>query len=333
MSCSRKIGVLLGGLSVDRDASIRAGEVVTAALRQRGHDAFPLFVDRDIDVALRQTRIDVAFLAVRGRYSSDGCLQGLLELHGIPYTGSGVLACGLASNRAKARDILRLCNLPVAPGYVVRSGYEGSVADVHGCFGFPVVVRPVSAAVLWGGSLARDELELEGALEDVFRLEDCALVERFLQGRTVAVAVLDGCALGLLEIPGAAGRAGLRSVGARGHAPGPPIRLSRERHAAVLRLATQAYEALDCEGPVCVELLVSERLNEIITNVDTSPVLLPASPFPVIASHAGLDYRTLVEEVLAGARLRAHGRRANRRAAQTAFDGPDRRLSALRAAH
>ena len=89
MSSSRKIGVLLGGLSVERDTSIRAGEAVAAALRQMGHEALAMFVDRDIDVALRQTRIDIAFLAVRGRYSADGCLQGLLELHGIPYTGSG----------------------------------------------------------------------------------------------------------------------------------------------------------------------------------------------------------------------------------------------------
>jgi D-alanine-D-alanine ligase len=333
MSSCRKIGVLLGGLSVERDTSVRAGEAVTAALRQMGHEALPMFVDREIDVALRQTEIDVAFLAVRGRYSADGCLQGLLELHGIPYTGSGVLSCGLSTNRAKTKDILRLCNLPAAPGYVLRSDHEGSAPEIHGSFGYPAVVRPVSASLLWGGTLARDEMELEGALEDVFRLEDSALVERFIQGRPVSVGVLDGCALGMVEVPRAAAWAGLRSVGARGHEPCTPVRLSRERHESVLRLAAQAYDALGCEGPACVEMLVSERLNETIVDIDTSPVLLPASPLPLAASHAGISYRDFIEEVLSGARLRAHGRRNNRRATQTVFEGPDRRLSAAREAH
>lgn len=333
MSSSRKIGILLGGLSVERDTSIRAGEAVTTALRQMGHEACPMFVDRDIDVALRQTKVDIAFLAVRGRYSADGCLQGLLELHGIPYTGSGVLACGLAMNRAKAKDVLRLFNLPVAPGYVLRSDHEGNVMDFHGAFGFPAVVRPVSASMLWGGTLARDEMELEGALEDVFRLEDCALVERFVQGRPVAVGILDGRALGMVEVPRAGSWTGLRSVGARGHEACSPIRLTRERHDSVLRLATQAYDALGCEGPACVEMLVSERLNETIVDIDASPLLLPTSPLPLMAGQAGFEYRDFIEEILAGARLRAHGRRSNRRATQAQFEGPDRRASAVPEAH
>lgn len=333
MSSSRKIGVLLGGLAVERDTSIRAGEAVAAALRRLGHEVAPMFVDRDIDVALRQTRIDIAFLVVRGRYSADGCLQGLLELCGIPYTGSGVLACGLAANRAKAKEILRLFNLPVAPGYVLRSDHEGSALEVHGSFGYPVVVRPVSASLLWGGTLARDEMELESAVEDVFRLEDCAMIERFVQGRPLSVGILDGCALGMVEVPRAASWAGLRSVGARGHELCAPARLSRERRESVLRLATQAYEALGCEGPACVDMLVSERLNETIVDVDTSPVLLPASPLLLIARNAGIDYQDFVADILAGARLRAHGRRSNRRAVQKVFEGPDRRLSAVREAH
>jgi D-alanine-D-alanine ligase len=333
MSSSRKIGVLLGGLSVERDASIRAGEAVTAALRQLGHEVCPLFVDRDIDVALRQTKVDVAFLAVRGRYSADGCLQGLLELAGIPYTGSGVLASGLAMNRAKTKDMLRLFNLPVAPGYVLHSDHEGSVTEAHGTFGFPAVVRPVSASLLWGGTLARDEMELESALEDVFRLEDCAMVERFIQGRPLSVGIIDGCALGMLEVPRAGSWAGLRSVGARTQEPCAPARLSRERRESVLRLATQAYDALGCEGPACVEMLVSERLNETIVDIDSSPLLLPKSPLALVAAQAGFSYQDFIEDILAGARLRAHGRRHNRRAAQTVFEGPDRRLSAVHEAH
>src|SRR4029077_4638339 len=96
---SRKIGVLLGGLSSEREVSLRTGEAVLAALQQRGHDAIPIYVHRDIDVALRQEKIDVAFLALHGRWGEGGCIQGLLETLGIPYTGSDVLASALAMHK------------------------------------------------------------------------------------------------------------------------------------------------------------------------------------------------------------------------------------------
>ena len=140
----RKIGVLMGGLSAERDVSIRSGEAIVAALTERGYDAWPLFVDRDIDLVLRQARIDVAFVTLHGRYGEDGCIQGLLELLGIPYTGSGVLASAMAMNKARAKDLFRLNNLPTAPGYVVEAEHGGGedLAELHGSFGFPVVVKP-----------------------------------------------------------------------------------------------------------------------------------------------------------------------------------------------
>src|SRR6476469_7660914 len=123
----RKIGVLMGGLSAERDVSLRSGEAILAAL-----------TDRDLDMVLRPARIDVAFLALHGRYGEDGCVQGLLELLGIPYTGSGVLASALAMNKAKAKEVFRLNNLPTAPGYVVEADSGEDLMEQHGAFGFPV---------------------------------------------------------------------------------------------------------------------------------------------------------------------------------------------------
>lgn len=323
MEGTKRIGVLLGGLSAERDLSVRAGEAVLGVLRERGHDAVPLFVDREIDLALRQARVDVAFLALRGRYGGDGCLQGLLELLGIPYTGSGVLASGLAMNRAKTKEVLRLHNLPTAPGYTMRAELPEGSDDGHGTFGFPVVVRPVGIASPLGPTVARDEMELESALDDAFRLDDEALVERLIDGRRVCVGLLDGNPLGALELPGPTSR------------PRPPAaaKISGARYKALLRLATAAYEALGCEGAACVELVVSERLNEVLVEVDTNPLLAPSAPLARVAQMAGMTFPDLVYDILAGARLRAHGHRQNRRAVQVSFDGPERRASAFTAAH
>jgi D-alanine-D-alanine ligase len=333
MSSARKIGVLLGGLSLERDASVRAGEAIVAALRKKGHDVQAIFVDRHVDMALRQSGIDVAFLAVRGRYGADGCLQGLLEMLAIPYTGSGVLACGLTMNRAKTKDVLRLHNLPTAPAYLIRAQQQDSISEVHGAFGFPVVVRPVGATLLFGGTLVRDEMELESALEGVFALDDEALVERFVQGRPVCVPVFDGQALGAMEVSRTGSWTTRQPAGARGQEICAPVHLSSAREASVLRLATQACEALGCEGPACVEMVVSDRLNEIIVDVDSAPLLLPGAPLPRMAHEAGVGFDDLVEEILAGARLRAHGIRRNRRMDHRTFEGQDRRATATLAAH
>ena len=200
---SRKIGVLLGGLSSEREVSLRTGEAVLAALRQRGHDAVPIYVDRDIDVALRQEQIEVAFIALHGRWGEDGCIQGLLEMLGIPYTGSDVLASGLAMHKVKAKELFRLHNLPT-PAYYTLAGTAPVGADqllaMHGDFGFPCVVKPVREGSSVGVSICHEPGELGAAVERALRFDDEILVERHIAGKEVSVAVLGDRALGAVEI-------------------------------------------------------------------------------------------------------------------------------------
>src|SRR5215475_91557 len=157
---TKRIGVLCGGLSAEREVSLRTGEAICATLVDRGYDAVRVYVDRDLDLALRQTRIDVAFLALHGRYGEDGCVQGLLELMGIPYTGSGVIASALAMNKVKAKELFRLHNLPTPPYYVHRRG-EGTQ---HGSFGFPCVVKPRAEGASLGVQMVRDIDELDSGI-------------------------------------------------------------------------------------------------------------------------------------------------------------------------
>jgi D-alanine-D-alanine ligase len=330
----RKIGVLLGGLSAEREQSLRSGEAILAALAERGHDACPVFVDRDADLALRQARIDVAFLALHGRYGEDGCVQGLLEVLGIPYTGSGVMASALAMNKAKAKEVLRLHNLPTAPGYLIQADSGEDVMENHGSFGFPVVVKPACEGSSLGVELAHDELELERAVEAALRFDDDVLVERFVAGREISVGILDGKPLGAIEI---APRRGLYDFQSK-QAPGRtdyhfPARLSPERYRSVLRLAGLAHEALGCEGATRVDLIVSERGNEVLLEVNTLPGMTAADLLPRIAHGMGMSFEDLVEEMLKGARLRAHGHRRDRRAVQVAWNGPERRAGFLPESH
>jgi D-alanine-D-alanine ligase len=332
MMRSKRIGVLCGGLSAEREVSLRTGDAIHAALVDRGYDAHRIFVDRDLDLVLRQARIDVAFLALHGRYGEDGCVQGLCEILGIPYTGSDVLSSALAMNKVKAKEVFRLRNLPTPPYYVVTEERAERVAEDHAAFGFPAVVKPCGEGSSVGVTIVNEAGELEAACEQALHYDDEVLVERFIEGREVSVAILGDRALGAIEIA-PVGESGFYDYSAK-YTKGKseyfmPARLSPDRYRGVLVQALEAHRALGCSGATRVDMIVSERGNEYVLEVNTIPGMTPTSLLPKIAGHAGIDFATLCEEILGGANLSANGkRRHERRVAQAPYEGPERRAGA-----
>ncbi|MBX3157971.1 MAG: D-alanine--D-alanine ligase [Deltaproteobacteria bacterium] len=327
---SRKIGVLLGGLSSEREVSLRTGEAVLAALRDRGHDAIPIYVDRDVDVALRQERIEVAFVALHGRWGEDGSIQGLLEMLGIPYTGSDVLASALAMHKGKAKELFRLHNLPTPAYYSLTAEQMPDLADVHGDFGFPCVVKPIREGSSVGVTIVERESQLAPAIERALCFDDEILVERFITGREISVAVLDGRALGAVEIAPRDGFYDYANKYTRGATDYfVPPRLSPERYRGVLAHAQRAHLALGCSGATRVDMIVSDSGNEFILEVNTVPGLTPTSLLPKIADAAGISFGELCEAMLAGASLATSRGRGERRVVQRAYVGEDRREAFL----
>lgn len=331
MQGKQRIGIFLSGRPGQRELGLRQGEAIAAALAKLGHQGVPLFLDRDLDLLVRQANVSAAFLALQGRQGEDGCLQGFLEILGIPYTGSGVMAAAVASNRLKTKEVLRLHNLPTAAGYVFDGSAGECAADVHGQFGFPVTVRAVRERMPFADCVAFDEMELESALEEILRADDLALVERHMPGRTIEIGVLDGEPLGALEMlhPGV----GALLATARGGGASVPCRLPAERLRSILRLATLAYETLGCTGAATVQIQVSEKGNEIVREVDAMPLLTLSSPLPRMAKMAGIGFAELVGRLLRGAALRSQGHRDNRRQVQVGFAGGERRAGHAVTAH
>jgi D-alanine-D-alanine ligase len=301
----KRIGVLLGGWSAERDVSLKTGEAIAEALRSRGHDVVPIYVDRDIDRVLRSTPIDVAFIALHGRYGEDGCIQGLLETMGIPYTGSGVLASALAMDKLKAKELFRLHNVPTPPYYDVRASVSAiELEERHGSFGFPVIVKPRREGSSIGVARANDMHELQSAIESARRYDPDALVERFIKGKEVQVGILNGRVLGAIEI---VPKRPFYDYQAK-YTPGGseyfyPARLAPTRYQGVLRLAERAHQALGCSGATRVDMIVTEGENEYVLEVNTLPGMTPTSLLPKIASGCGIDFATLCEEILASAHV------------------------------
>ena len=323
---SRRVGVLLGGLSSEREVSLKSGEAILAALRERGHDAVPVYVDRDIDVALRQDKIDVAFIALHGRWGEDGCIQGLLESLGIPYTGSDVLASALAMHKGKAKELFRLHNLPTPAYYTLTAADAADLASVHGDFGFPCVVKPIREGSSVGVAIVRSLEELEPAIERALCFDDEILVERFITGKEVSVGVLDDRALGAVEVAPREGFYDYSNKYTRGATEYfVPPRMSPERYRGVLAQALRAHTALGCRGATRVDMMVSDSGNEFVLEVNTIPGMTPTSLLPKIADHAGISFGELCDLVLAGATLATRRGRGERRIVQRPFIGDDRR--------
>ncbi len=299
----RKVGVLMGGISSERDVSMLTGEAVADVLAQAGHDVTRITVGRDVDRVLRSSDIDVAFIALHGKYGEDGCIQGLLELLGIPYTGSSVLASALAMDKVKSKEIFRLHNIPTPPYYVVDPENVAWLDDLHGSFGFPVVVKPRSEGSGVGVTVVRRMEHLLGAVETALVWDDQVLVERWVDGREVVVGLLDGRVLGAIEVHNAPGGCFTETALTDDTSFHFPARLSPTRYRCVLTLAERANRVLGCVGASRVDLLVTEGENEYVLEVDSLPVMTESAVISRVAAGAGFDFTRLVESVLDSARL------------------------------
>lgn len=301
-----RVGVIMGGTSSERDVSLLSGDAVAEALEGRGHDVVRIVLGNGIDAldALASADIDAAYLALHGRQGEDGCVQGVLELLGIPYTGSGVLASALGMDKLKSKELFRLHNVPTPPYYLLSRSRLQDLEAEHGSFGFPVVVKPRREGSSVGVSKATSMAELERAVESALLYDDDVLVERFVEGQEVAVALLGGRVLGAIEVVPPGGlfdfEAKYSSEGTEYHLP---ARLTEARLQGILHIAERAAESLDLRGAARIDLIVTPGMNEYVLEANTLPGMTHTSLLPRIAAHAGVDFASLCEMILAEARL------------------------------
>jgi D-alanine-D-alanine ligase len=294
----------MGGLSPEREVSIKSGEAVYKALLERGYGVTQIVVDRNIDRVLRQDPIDVAFIALHGSYGEDGCIQGLLEIAQIPYTGPGVTESALAMDKLKSKELFLMHNVPTPPYYTVEADQIAEIEKIHGSFGFPAFIKPRRQGSSIGAGRADTIDELRTRCQEARRFDLSILVERFVAGREISVGVLDGKALGAIEIVARSGVYDYKSKYQAGQTEYHfPARLPQSRYEKVMKIAERAAHALGTMGAVRVDLLVTEGENEYVLELNTLPGMTPTSLYPKIAQGAGYNFGDLCEVILARARL------------------------------
>lgn len=304
---TKKIGVLMGGLSAEREVSLSSGAAVHKALLARGYDAITIDVDRDLPQLLIREWIDVAFICLHGRYGEDGAVQGVLELMGIPYTGSGVLASALAMNKIFAKQAFAAAGLTITPHRVLVRGE--TVDPVAAGLGFPVVVKPSQEGSSVGVSIVKKSEELPAALESAFRYDNEVLVEKFVKGREIQVGILDDRAMGTIEIVPKKEFYDFEAKYTDGMAEHicPPV-LHADLYRKLLAEGEKAHRALGCAGYSRVDFLVTEEGECYLLEVNTLPGMTTLSLLPEIAQkEAGIGFEELAERILISASLKIQG--------------------------
>jgi D-alanine-D-alanine ligase len=303
MAKSKKIGVLYGGLSAEREVSLKSGAAVLQALVTQGYTAVGIDVGRDLADVLKREGIEVAFIALHGRYGEDGCVQGLLELLQIPYTGSGVLASALAMHKLYSKQAFAASGILTAPFRCYRRNEVVTLADLP--FGLPLVVKPVQEGSSVGVSIVKEETQLTAALELAFRHDDEILVEQYIKGQEVQIGILDGKPVGAIEIVPKNEFYDFESKYTDGMAEHIfPARLDQALYEKAQQVGLAAHRSLGCKGYSRVDLLVTSTGDCYVLEVNTLPGMTALSLLPEIAAKgAGLSFGALVSQIIESAAL------------------------------
>lgn len=296
-----KIAVLMGGRSSEREVSIKTGNQISRALTEKGYEVQQIDTAGDLVGELHSFQPDVAFIALHGKYGEDGTIQGLLEILGFPYTGSGVLSSALCMDKVTAKKIMEYEGIPTPPYQVLTETEQlnqGTVENIIKELGLPLVVKPVRQGSTIGISIVREAVELENALTEALKYDQVILIEKYIDGIELTAAVLgtkEPRVLPLIEI---VSETEFYDYTAK-YTPGMshhiiPARISPEAAAKVEELALKTYKAMECRQFARVDFMLDSEGNPFALETNTIPGMTETSLFPDAAKAAGISFAELV---------------------------------------
>ncbi|WP_417494336.1 D-alanine--D-alanine ligase [Maricaulis sp.] len=293
---TKRVAVLLGGLSPERDVSLVSGRACAKALQTKGYDVVEIDASRDLAQQLKDANPDIVFNALHGEWGEDGMVQGVLEHFGKPYTHSGVLASALAMDKQKAKAVLRAAGIPCPEGLIVN---RFEAAKTH-AMNPPYVAKPNAQ-----GSSVGVHIVLEGANRPpaelgstAWALGDEVLIERYIPGRELTVAVMEDRALAVTEIiPNTTFYDYEAKYAAGGSTHILPADVSPEIAELARELALQAHAVLGCRGLTRTDFRYDESANPPLwlLEINTQPGMTPTSLAPEQALFCGIEFNDLVE--------------------------------------
>ena len=293
-----KIGVLMGGISPEREISLRSGDAVLRALLGAGYEAIAIDAGENLFTRLQAESVERVFIALHGGLGENGSVQGGLEVMGLPYTGSGVLASALCMDKIAAKKLLVFSSIatPAFSTDVTAKGLEG--------LKYPLIVKPSKGGSTLGLSVVEEAADLSRAVSEASKFGAAVLVEERITGREVSVSILEGRVLPIVEIFTEGRLYDYKAKYTEGKAGFEvPAVMTEDLRERVSSLALQSYSALGCRGAARVDILIDKNNEPFVLEVNTSPGLTERSLLPMAAASVGLSYTDLIVEILEGASL------------------------------
>lgn len=305
---NKKIAVLCGGRSSEREISLRSGKRVYESLKKQGFKAILIDLEDNLIAKLKKNKIDIVYIMLHGRPGEDGTVQGLLEIANIPYTGSKVLASALAMNKLASKRIFDAVGIPT-PRYLEinqQSNIKKEAEKIKKIFPFPLVVKPVSEGSSLGVSIIRKEDDLEKILEKTIHDYKDVFVEEYIKGKEVTVGILgrdeDLQALPILELVPRKDFYDYEAKYTKGMTEFIlPARLPKPLYQKTQEIALAAHRALGCYGFSRVDIIVSEDHVPYVHEVNSIPGMTEFSDLPAEAAQAGISFDELVVKILESA--------------------------------
>lgn len=301
---SRKVAILYGGLSTEREISLKTGRAVFDAIQATNFEAVLVDADRQLAEKMHEIKPDVAFIALHGKFGEDGCVQGLLEILGIPYTGPGVMASSLAMNKIMTKKILAYEGIPT-PGFMSISAAVGSPDDLAGLIldncELPLVLKAPNQGSSIGVCFAFKPEDVASGVQECIKYDTEILVEEFIKGRELTASVLGNDnpeVLPLLEITSTTGVYDYTSKYTVGLSSHFVPELPEDTEQEIRDMAVKTYKAVGCAGLSRVDFLLSDDNKAYVIEINTSPGMTETSLFPDAARAAGISFSELVEKLI-----------------------------------
>ncbi|OPY78140.1 MAG: D-alanine--D-alanine ligase [Syntrophorhabdus sp. PtaU1.Bin153] len=292
-----RVGVLMGGNSSEREISLKSGTAVLQSLKRSGYKAAGVDVGRDLANRLKRQRIDVAFIALHGKWGEDGTVQGLLEIMGIPYTGPGVLGSSMAMDKAMMKIVFDSVGIPTPAYAVVEEGKDVA-------FPVPFVVKPANEGSTIGISIVRKNEEIAPAIVDARKYDKKVIVEGYVEGDEITVGVVNGETLPVVQVKPVKGFYDFEAKYTKGMTEYiVPADITEAVAEKASDIALKVYRAFDLSGCVRIDMLVKEDV-PLVIDINTSPGMTETSLVPKAWGHLGRTFDDLVETILTGASLK-----------------------------
>ena len=304
---SKKIGVLCGGMSNEREVSLRSGKNCFEALKRLGFENTEIIdVDRNIAKTLIEKKIEIAYIALHGKYGEDGCIQGLLEVIGIPYTGSGVKASAIAMDKDFTKRILDTQKLPIIPSIVVNTFNELKDKEIN--LNYPLMIKPVSEGSSIGMKKVNTPDELESAIIDAEKYNTGVMLEEYLDGKSITVGVLDlgkeTIATPILEFRTKTEWYDYEAKYTEGMTKFIlPAEIDENLTKKIQDLSIKSHKAIEAKGMSRVDFVVTKEGIPYILEINTIPGMTDLSDLPAQSKAMGISYDELVQIILNSASI------------------------------